>query len=283
MTNPSRIVPGLLALLILAGCTESMANKQDPLGKNPIDDARLNELMLTAGDPKQAVDYFQNAVAEEPDRPDLRRGLALSLARAERYPESARVFQELVDLDQAKPADLLEYAFIAIRLDRWEKAAELDAALPGGIDAPRRHLLTAMLADHAGDWEAADAAYSRAEQMSTNPARILNNWGVSLMSRERLADAADHFERALSYDSTLFSAKNNLAIARGLQGNFQLPLVPMTDREKAMILNNLGIIAARQGEKRIAKGLFAEAVDAHPQHYQAAAARLAALEAKVEN
>ena len=104
-----------------------------------------------------------------------------------------------------------------------------------------------------------------------------------MMSRGDHTRAEKTFERSLSFNSRLFSAKNNLAIVRGLQGNFQLPVVPMTEKEKAIILNNLGLIALRKGEKRIAKGLFAAAVDTHPQHYGAAADRLAALEAVVEN
>jgi Flp pilus assembly protein TadD len=140
-----------------------------------------------------------------------------------------------------------------------------------------------MLADHQRNWAAADAAYARAETLTTNPANVLNNWGVSLMSRGDFVSAASTFERALSFNARLFNAKNNLAIARGLQGNFQLPIVPMTETEKAVILNNLGLIAMRKNEKRIAKGLFAAAVDVHPQHYPEAADRLAALEAVVEN
>jgi hypothetical protein len=57
----------------------------------------------------------------------------------------------------------------------------------------------------------------------------------------------------------------------------------MTETEHAYILNNLGLIALRNGEKDIARGLFAAAVEAHPQHYAAAASRLEALESVVTN
>jgi Flp pilus assembly protein TadD len=139
-----------------------------------------------------------------------------------------------------------------------------------------------MVADHASNWDAADAAYGKAEKLSPRPAKVLNNWGVSLMGRGNLPEAARTFERAVSYDSRLFSAKNNLAIARGLQREYTLPLVPLTDEERAVLLNNLGIIAMRQGDERMAKGLFAAAVEIHPQHYSGAADRLAALEANVQ-
>ena len=46
---------------------------------NVIDESNLNEVMLTVADPNEAVSYFQRASAANPDRIDLRRGLAKSL------------------------------------------------------------------------------------------------------------------------------------------------------------------------------------------------------------
>ncbi|MEM9145446.1 MAG: tetratricopeptide repeat protein [Pseudomonadota bacterium] len=273
----------VLGCAALAACSESPNKAADPLANNVIDDAGLSNLLLTAGDPNQAVTYFADASAEEPERADLRRGLAVSLARAGRYPESARVYQELDSLGQASPIDLLEYGFVTVRLQRWPDAEAIDGRLPAGLNTSRRHIYSGILADQRGDWVEADAAYNRAEVVTTNPAKVLNNWGVSKMGRGAFEEAERLFERALTYDSRLFSAKNNLAISRGLQGNYQLPLVPMTDQEKAIILNNLGVIAIRRNEGDIARGLFAAAVEAHPQHYQGASDKLASLEANVEN
>lgn len=281
---PRQRVPAgmLLVAALLAGC-QSVDDTPDPLARNVIDEAGLDSLLLTAGDPEQAVAYFEQASAEEPERADLRRGHAISLRRAGRYPEAFRVYRELDSLGQASAADLLDYGFVAVRLDRWEDAASIDSRLPAGLETARRHLLSALIADQQQDWEAADAAYERAEMLSTNPAGIFNNWGVSKMSRGDFAAADGLFRRALSYDSQLFNAKNNLALVRGLQGNYQLPAIPMTERERAQILHNLGVIATRREERDIARGLFAAAVETHPQFYQEAADKLAALEAKVEN
>jgi len=277
-----RSVRPLIALVCAAVLTAcgTVSDKRDPLAANVIDEAGLGDLMLTAGDPEEAVTYFRNSLAEEPQRADYRRGLAISLTRAGKLTEAARVYEELVELGQASPGDRLSYALVAVRLDRWEDATRLEADLPESFRPPRRHLLAAMIADHQGDWEAADTAYARAVGASANPAAIYNNWGVSHQARGDLPGAAENFERALSYDSTLFSAKNNLAITRGLQGTYELPVIPMTETERARLLNNLGIIAMRRGETAVAKGLFAAAVDAHPQYYQGAADRLAALEEK---
>ncbi len=279
-----RAVRLLAAGLVAAGLAacESVNQKADPLASNVIDEASLNDLMLSVSDPETAVEYFRKALAEEPERVDFRRGLAYSLVRAERYTEAARVFQELVTLGQDKPADRVEYALVAVRLDRWDEVRTLAPTFPGGLQTPRRYMIEAMLADQDKDWEAADAAYAKAEELSAQPAGILNNWGVSKMARGDLKAAEEAFEQAISYDQRLFSAKNNLALARGLQGEYTLPLVPLTAEERAVLMNNLGIIAMRQGEERIARGLFAAAVDAHPQHYAGAADKLAALEATVE-
>lgn len=280
----TRAVRWCAAGLVTLGLTacESVSQKEDPLAGNIIDEANLNDLMLTVSDPRDAVNYFQQALAAEPDRADFRRGLANSLVRAERYNEAARVFQELITLGQDRPADRVTYANVAIRLDRWDDVRTLVASFPAGLETPRRYMIEAMVADQDQAWEKADALYEKAVKLSARPAPILNNWGVSQMARGDLQAAKDTFERAVSYDSGLFNAKNNLAIARGLQGEYTLPLVPLKDEERAVLLNNLGIIAMRQGDEKLARGLFAAAVDAHPQHYAGAADKLAVLEASVE-
>ncbi len=282
MSLLAKTCSALICAAVLAGC-EGVQEQPDPLPKSVIGEANLSDLLLSAGDPEEAVRFFENALTKEPERADYRRGLAISLARAKRHPESARVYQEMITLGQAEPQDKLEYALVSARLGKWTDTEALIAELPAGYNPARRHMAEAMLADHKKNWTAADAAYARAETLTTNPANVLNNWGVSLMSRGDFPSAISTFERSLSFNSRLFNAKNNLAIARGLQGNFQLPIVPMTETEKAIILNNLGVIALRKNEKRIAKGLFAAAVDSHPQHYREAADRLAALESVIEN
>ena len=277
-----RCLIAVLAATALTAC-ESVSQKKDPIPKSVIDAANLNDLLLAAGDPEESVAYFQKSLAAEPNRADFRRGLAISYARAKRYPEAARVYQEMTALGQDEPADRIEYAFVVARLERWDEVRAILRNLPSGVETSRRYLAEAMLADHDQNWTQADQAYARAESLSSNPAKVINNWGVSMMSRNDLPKASATFERALSFDSRLFSAKNNLAISRGLQNNFELPIVPMTEKEKAIILNNLGLIAVRKGEMDIAKRLFAAAVASHPQHYTAAADRLAALEGTIEN
>ncbi|MEX2517875.1 MAG: tetratricopeptide repeat protein [Paracoccaceae bacterium] len=277
----------LLAALALGACAGPMDEPPQLSGDdqpiNVIDASSLNELMLTVSDPDDAVSYFQRALNEDPGRVDYQRGYALALARARRYGEAAEQFEALEQDGAANDRIRIEHAHSLARLERWPEADAQMAQVSAGADSARRYLIDAMLADQRSDWTAADIAYEQARRHSANPARILNNWGVSKMSRGETEAAAKTFEEALSFDPRLFNAKNNLAVARALKGEYRLPLVSMTEVERAIMLHNIGVIALRRGDVREAKGLFTMAIAAHPQYYPEAAEKLAALEASVLN
>ncbi len=76
-----------------------------------------------------------------------------------------------------------------------------------------------------------------------------------------------------------FSAKNNLVLARAAQGNYTLPLISMTQTERAQLLHTAGLSAVRRGDVSQGRGLLNEAVDTHPQHFDAAVDALRALDA----
>lgn len=279
---------GAALILLLSGCAGPLDSTPDlsapgdePI--NAIDAASLNDLMLTVSDPEDAIAYFQRALAEEPDRADFRRGYALALARARRHDEAAAAFEALEVEGIADDQTRIEHAHSLARLERWREAEAEMAEVSDAAQSPRRYLIDAMLADQRGDWAAADIDYEKARRAAANPATILNNWGVSRMSRGDPAAAEKTFEQALSYDPRLFNAKNNLAVARALQGEYRLPLVSMTEEERAVMLHNIGVIALRRGDREAAKGLFTMAVAAHPRYYPEAAEKLAALSANVVN
>ena len=74
---------------------------------------------------------------------------------------------------------------------------------------------------------------------------------------------------------TLFTAKNNLVLARGAQRNYTLPVIPMDQTERAQLLHTMALSAIKQGDVETGKGLLREAIDTHPQHFEAAVASLA--------
>lgn len=140
-----------------------------------------------------------------------------------------------------------------------------------------------MIADSKKQWDKADSFYETAVGLTTTPASVMNNWGFSKLTRGDYSGAERLFTEAIRNDDSLFTAKNNLVLARGAQGNYVLPVVPMTQIERAELLHTMGLAAVKRGDVVTGQGLMREAIDTHPQHFEAAARSLKALESNVVN
>ena len=250
---------------------------------NVIDETNLNDVMLTIGDPNEAVAYFQRASTSQPDRIDLLQGLGKSLIRAGRYSEAVRVWTIVSDHPEATNDDHLALADALVRTGEWDKAEGILDTIPPTYETFARYRLEAMVADSNEDWDRADSFYETAVGLTMTPAGVYNNWGFSKLTRGDYRGAEQMFTDALRNDSSLFTAKNNLVMARGSQRNYDLPVIPMTQTERAQLLHTLALTAVKQGDVTIARGLLQEAIDTHPQHFEAAVRSLRALENNVTN
>ena len=250
---------------------------------NVIDESNLNDIMLTVGDPNEAVAYFQKASIENPDRVDLKRGLAKSLVRAQRPTEAITVLDQITATPEGTDDDRVELADALIRANEWDRAkAELNK-VPPTHETYQRYRLEAMVADSGKQWKKADSFYETAAGLTTKPAGVLNNWGFSKLSRNDFAGAEKLFLEAITYDPNLFTTKNNLVLARGGQRKYDLPVIKMTQEERAQLLYTLALTAVKQGDVSVGKGLMQQAVDTSPQHFEAAVNSLKALDANVQN
>jgi len=276
-----RTFPAVLAVIGLAACDQTVGadvdRALDPL--NVIDETNLSDVMLTAASPDEAVAYFQRTLSEQPDRIDLKRGLAKSLVRAGRAAEALPLWTEIVGDPGSTNEDRMDYADALIRNGDWDAAeAQLDL-IPPTLENFERYRLEAMVADSNREWDRAESFYETAAGLTTRPAGVLNNWGFSRLTRGDHQGAEELFLEAVSYDPNLFTAKNNLVLARAAQGNYQLPLVRMTQVERAQLLHTAALAAIRQGEVSTGRHLLAEAIDTHPQHFDTAVRALRALDA----
>lgn len=250
---------------------------------NVIDESNLSDIMLTVGDPDEAVAYFTKTLAQNPDRVDLKRGLARSLIRANKPTEAAAVWAQVVASPEGTNEDRVMYAEALIRSNNWEAAkAELNQ-IPPTHETFDRYRLEAMVADSEKNWKKADSFYEIAAGLTTKPAGVLNNWGFSKLTRGEAKGAEKLFTEALTYDPSMFTAKNNLVMARAAQRNYDLPVVEMTQIERAELIYTMALAAIKQGDVSVGKGLLNQAVETHPQHFEAAARSLAALDANVVN
>lgn len=245
---------------------------------NVIDESNLNDVMLTVADPNQAVNYFRDAAKDNPDRIDMQRGLATSLIRAKRNTEGATAWKKVTAMPGATSEDRLGLADSLIRTGDWDQARTALNAIPPTHETYQRYRLEAMVADANQDWKRADSFYETAVGLTTTPAKIMNNWGYSKLTRGDYRDAERLFGEAIHQDQTLFTAKNNLVLARGAQRNYDLPVITMTQTEQAKLLHTLALSAVKQGDVKIGEGLLRQAVATHPQHFDAAAKALSALE-----
>jgi Flp pilus assembly protein TadD len=271
---------GTVALTGCGGTSDAQVNRALK-DVNVIDESNLNDIMLTVGDPNEAVAYFQKTAAANPDRVDLKRGLAKSLVRAQKPREAAAVWAQVVASPEGTNDDRVELADALIRANEWPAAeAELNR-IPPTHETYQRYRLEAMIADSKKDWKKADSFYEIAAGLTPKPSGVYNNWGYSKLTRGDYTGAEKMFQDALTYEPTLFTAKNNLVLARGAQRKYDLPVVAMTQTERAQLLYTLALTAIKQGDVSMGKGLLQEAVDTHPQHFEEAARSLAALDANV--
>ncbi|MGB3279363.1 MAG: hypothetical protein WBA92_09240 [Pseudorhodobacter sp.] len=282
--------PVFLALCLggavgLAGCQKAPDAEVARAMKsvNVIDESNLNDIMLTVGDPNESVAYFRKTAQENPDRVDLKRGLAMSLVRAKQPEAASTVWAEVVADKDATNDDRVAYADSLIRSNNWKRAeAELNK-IPPTHETFERYKLEAMVADSNKSWKKSDSFYEIAVGLTTTPAGVYNNWGFSKLTRGDFGGAEKLFFDAITYDPQLFTAKNNLVLARGAQRKYDMPVITMTQTERAQLLHTMALSAIKQGDVRIGKGLLQEAIDTHPQHFDAAVRSLAALDAKVTN
>lgn len=280
MRHSIAILAGVAGLLTLSACqqTGDQVVAEAMKDVNVVDESNLNDVMLTVADPEEAVAYFRRTLAGQPERIDLRRGLAKSLTRARRTTEAVAAWKAVVEHPDTTDDDRVDLADALIRDNQWEEAEQVLNAVPPTHETYARYRLEAMVADSNEQWDRADSFYETAIGLTTRPASVLNNWGFSKLTRGDFVGAETLFADALNADPGLFTAKNNLALARGAQRNYDVPVVTMTQIERAQILHTLALTAVKQGDVVIAKGLLQQAIDTHPQHFEAAVRALRALE-----
>lgn len=277
--------PVLIALcatsMALSGCAGDDGAQAARAMKdvNVIDESNLNDIMLTVGDPDEAVAYFNRAVSQDPARMDLQRGLATSLMRAQRPQEAVKVWETISASPEGTNDDRVEMADAYIRSNDWERAETTLNSIPPTHETFERYRLEAMVADFRKNWKKADSFYEIAAGLTTKPSGVYNNWGFSKLTRGDFAGAEKLFIEALTFDPGMFTVKNNLVMARGAQRNYELPVVQMTQAERAQLLHTLALTAIKQGDVQSGKSLLQEAIDTHPQHFEAAVRALEALDA----
>lgn len=275
------LIPALVASgLTLSACAEKGDETVERALQdvNVVDETDLNDVMLTVADPNEAVTYFQRSLRSTPDRIDLQRGLAKSLVRARRNTEGVSAWTKVTKMPGTTPDDTIDLADAQIRAGEWDKAEKALDSVPPTHETFKRYRLEAMVADANQEWGHADSFYETAVGLTTRPAGVMNNWGYSKLTRGDYSDAERLFGESIRQDQSLFTAKNNLILARGAQRKYTLPIIPMDQTERAQLLHTMALSAIKQGDVETGKSLLRESINTHPQHFEQAVRSLQALE-----
>ena len=281
MRHPILLAACIAGVVAVAGCGKKSG--EDTVTRafqdvNVVDESNLNDVMLTVADPNEAVSYFTRTAQENPDRIDIQRSLGKSLIRAKRNQEAASVWGKVAASKDATADDKVDYADALIRAGDWAKAEKTLDSVPPTHETYNRYRLEAIVADSKQEWDKADSFYEIAIGLTTKPGSVMNNWGYSKLTRGDYQAAERLFGEAVKQDSTLFTAKNNLILARGAQREYSLPPIEMDQTERAQLLHTLALSAIKKGGVETGKGLLRDAISTHPQHFEAAVRSLRALE-----
>ena len=281
MRHPYIILACIAGAISVSGCAQEPTDEETVerafQDVNVVDESDLSDVMLTVADPNEAIGYFQRTLRSDPTRIDIRRGLAVSYVRARRFTEAAVAWKAVVDLPNSGAGDKVAYADALIRSGDWATAETVLDKVPPTYETFERYKLEAMVADANKEWKKADSFYEIAVGLTTKSAGVFNNWGYSKLSRGDYKGAEQLFGEAIKQDSTLFTAKNNLVLARAAQRRYTLPVVPMEQTERAQLLHTMALSAIKQGDVATGKSLLHDAIETHPQHFEAAVRALEAL------
>lgn len=265
--------PGLLAALLallVAGC----AGLPAPEGEAAAPAVPVEHLVQAAGVHleerrfAEAAQGFEAVLAQSPDDPQARLGLAQARLGAGRHAEAEALFSELVESESAGAAarEGLGRAQLA-RGDPGAARTTLEHLLDEAPGRWRGWLVLAQLHDGERRWAEADGAYERGLATAPRKELLHNNWGVSLMARGEHARAAEQFRRALELRPDLAVARGNLELAYALLGRFDDVLAAARHEDRARTLNNLGYIAMQDGDLQRAEAYLVQALEANPSFY----------------
>lgn len=137
-----------------------------------------------------------------------------------------------------------------------------------------------VAADFERDWAKAEDAYAKADALAPNRAEVLNNMGWSKLVRGDWAAAAALLERAAAADPKSRRIADNLDLAKAAVSEGLPQRAPgESESDWAARLNDAGVVARAQGNRKKAIAAFARAIEVRSQWFGRAANNLALVEA----
>jgi tetratricopeptide (TPR) repeat protein len=223
-----------------------------------------------AGQPAQAIPYYQQALAKDPAYLPALRSLGASQLRADQLADAQATLERAV---KAHPSDSLSWLDLARLRRQLGKPAEAVAAArqaaaaePELVDA---HVTLGMALLDTGDRPGAEAAFRAALREDPAQADAHTNLGNLLAARGAAAEAAVHFQAAIRANPGHALAHFNLALFAANQRQFAkaIPAAKEAVRLEPSNMNArdlLGNLYAADRQWREAAALYRETLKASP-------------------
>ena len=256
------------ALVLLAGCATTGQQ-----GDSPLDTAELVSQARAAkmeGDFDAAIYLYATALENEADDGDLLLELANSYEQTNRLQAASRAYERIIEL-YPEHVDAYELSgLLLLRMGQHEQArTRLFKAIAFDDDRWQAHDGLGILFDLVGDHGKAIVHYTRALELKPLAASVWNNRGYSQFLAGDYRAAERDFTQAIVFGAGDKTAKN-LALSLAHQGHYTEALTALERFDEAESLNEVGTVALRRGQYRVAERLFLKAIDTRPSFYEMA-------------
>jgi Flp pilus assembly protein TadD len=267
----------LLSVFVLTACA-SQPQLDGREGQDfTIDELKKNaEMSSYAGAYRDALMQYQKILEKAPDNVDALIGVGEALlaegqyVRAENYFERALAFQP--QNPQAREARALSWLLSGKYADAQKSLLNM---VDDGIDRWRMWDSLGIIADVFGDYSLAVSYYNKALAISPDHAMLLNNLGYSMMMAHEYVAAENTFKKSLVLEPGNVRAVNNLSISIAWQGRYDEAVEHLrTVMDEAASYNNVGYVAYLSGDYELAEDYFIKAMRLRPTYYKRAASNL---------
>ena len=265
------MIPVLVAALLAV---------QTVAGPGP--DPREIEHAIEANRLEQARQMLADAMAAGQSGVEIDK-LAADLAFAQKKWATAQVsYAALLHANPKDERSAVRAAIASLMLgDSVKAAAFVDTAIALNGSSWKAWNAKGVLCDLGRDWTCADDAFSKARKLSPDNAEILNNHGWSLILRGEWDEALILLEQAAILDPKSKRIQNNLELTReALADELPQRRPGESDVDYAARLNDAGVAAEQNGDKKRAIAAFSQALAVSDTWYQRAANNLDRVQQK---
>ena len=258
------------------------------MAKRPTKNAEAHELYLrgrffwnkrTATDLRRSIEYFDQAIAKDPNYAPAFAGEAQAwsvlsaynaASPADSYPRAEAFAKKALALDDTSAEALVGLASVKARyqfdvtgaLQDYERAIELDPN-----DATAHHWIAGDCFGAMGQHEREIDEMRRALELDPLSLIINSNLGVAYVRAGRLAEAVTQFRKTIEMDGSFYPAHREYALALELQGKIPEAILHY---EKAAALTDDPIPLGALGRRNEAQKILAQLRRLREQRYTAA-------------